>query len=74
MVDHITSIDALHSIYGDAAVASIDKQLVNSTFTALLSKIAIYGFSTVGDVSPKGDHPGFVKVLNGKTWKIRPQR
>ena len=72
MVDHITSIDALRSIYGDPAVASIDKQLDELDFHCRIfienSPFMVLG--TVGDVSPKGDHPGFVKVLNGKTLGI----
>ena len=72
MVDHITSIDALLSIYGDPAVASIDKQLDELDFhcRTFIENSPFMVLGTVGDVSPKGDHPGFVKVLNGKTLGI----
>ena len=72
MVDHITSIDALRSIYGDPAVASIDKQLDELDFHSrtFIENSPFMVLGTVGDVSPKGDHPGFVKVLNGKTLGI----
>ena len=72
MVDHITSIDALRSIYGDPAVASIDKQLDEHDFhcRTFIENSPFMVLGTVGDVSPKGDHPGFVKVLNGKTLGI----
>ena len=56
--------------------ASIDKQLDELDFhcRTFIEKFAIYGLGTVGDVSPKGDHPGFIK---GTKWKdfgyTRPQ-
>ena len=71
MVDHITSIDALRSIYSDPAQDPLISNLMNSTFTAaLIENSPFMVLGTVGDVSPKGDHPGFVKVLNGKTLGI----
>ena len=72
MVEHIKSIDTLRNIYGDPAAASVDKQLDELDFhcRTFIENSPFMVLGTVGDVSPKGDHPGFVKVLNEKTLGI----
>ena len=72
MVDQIKSLDALRSIYGEPKAASIDKQLnaIDRHCRRFIENSPFLVLGTVGDVSPKGDHPGFVKVLDEKTLVI----
>lgn len=76
----ITTIEEYRALRGDAhqmnydkSVASIDEHIRN--FLALSSFLTIASVNSDGrmDVSPKGDPPGFVKVLDDKTIAI-PER
>jgi len=72
----ITDIAGLREIYADPAgppTKKLQKQLdEHSRRFIAASPFLVLG--TNGDVSPKGDHPGFVQVLNDNTVLIPDRR
>ena len=78
----IESLDALRAIYGDASKrAAVDKQLdyIDAHARRFIAASPFLVMSTVGtdglcDISPKGDAPGFVEVLDDKTVAVPDRR
>jgi len=68
----LTSRDHLRNIYPDPKGAALDKQLdaLDSHCRDFIAQSPFLVLGTVGDVSPKGDHPGFVQVLDERTLVI----
>ncbi len=77
----VTSKEALREIYGEPAELVIKKQLPEldrhaQAFIAR-SPLALLGTSGAGgrcDVSPKGDGPGFARILDAKTVIVPDRR
>src|SRR5437762_7974966 len=79
--DHIvTSIEALEHIYGEPFGPSIAKETdrVTSHYRAFIEAAPFFALATSGpeglDCSPRGDAPGFVRVLDEKTLVIPDRR
>lgn len=77
MTDMVASEDELRSLYGTPGKLAVDKQIdrldVHARRFIELSPflvISSHGADGLGDVSPKGDAPGFVQVLDDRTLLI----
>ena len=76
----ITNIDQLESIYGDPPVQSLAKEItsISDDYRAFIEKAPFVTVATVGpeglDCSPRGDPPGFVRVVDEKTLMIPDRR
>jgi uncharacterized protein len=77
MVDIIEGFDQIRSLYGEPAERAVKKQLPrlekhSCAFIALSPFMVIASADPSGrcDASPKGDAPGFVKVLDDQTLLI----
>jgi len=77
----IDSVETLRAIYGDASPRAVAKQITRidahaSRFIAASPFLVLSTFGTDGlcDVSPKGDDPGFVAILDDKTLAIPDRR
>ena len=75
--DHlITTIEQLEALYGQAMPTSIAKEIghINPGYRKLIEASPFVTIATSGpeglDCSPKGDAPGFVRVLDDKTLVI----
>ena len=77
----IDSVETLRAIYGDASPRAVAKQITRidahaSRFIEASPFLVLSTFGTDGlcDVSPKGDDPGFVAILDDKTLAIPDRR
>ena len=77
MSDHlITTVEQLEALYGERMPASVAKEIdhVDANYRALIEASPFLTVATAGpeglDCSPKGDAPGFVRVLDDKTLAI----
>jgi PPOX class probable FMN-dependent enzyme len=75
--DHlITTMDQLQSLYGEKMGASVVKEIdhINDGYRKLIEVAPFVAVATAGpeglDCSPKGDAPGFVRILDDKTLAI----
>lgn len=75
--DHlITSMDQLEALYGEPYGPSIAKEIdyVSDGYRKLIEAAPFVAIATGGpdgfDCSPKGDAPGFVRILDDKTLAI----
>ena len=75
--DHlITSMEALRSLYGEKLGASVIKEIhqLNDGYRKLIEAAPFVVVATAGpeglDCSPKGDAPGFVRILDERTLAI----
>lgn len=75
--DHlITSIDQLEALYGEPYGPSIAKEIdyISDGYRKLIEAAPFVAIATGGpdgfDCSPKGDAPGFVRILDDKTLAI----
>lgn len=75
--DHrITTVEQLEGLYGQAMLTSIAKEIdhVNAGYRKLIEASPFVTIATSGpeglDCSPKGDAPGFVRVLDDRTLCI----
>jgi PPOX class probable FMN-dependent enzyme len=70
----LDSVEALRALYPEPAANSpvIKKQraTLNQHCREFIAHSPFLVLGTVGDVSPKGDHPGFVRVLDDATLLI----
>jgi PPOX class probable FMN-dependent enzyme len=72
----ITTIEELEAIYGPANPRSITKEIpaLNEDYRAFVEAAPFIVIATAGpeglDCSPKGDQPGFVRVLNETTLAV----
>ena len=76
----VTSIEQLESIYGDPPSNSLIKEIdhISDHYRAFIEKAPFVSVATCGpeglDCSPKGDPPGFVRVVDEKTLMIPDRR
>src|SRR6478672_1677680 len=75
--DHlITTMDQLQSLYGERMGASVVKEIdhINEGYRKLIEAAPFVAVATAGpeglDCSPKGDAPGFVRILDDKTLAV----
>ena len=75
--DHlITSLEQLRTLYGETSKASIVKEIdhINGGYRKLIEAAPFAVVATSGpeglDCSPKGDAPGFVRVLDDRTLAL----
>ena len=72
----LTSVEALEAVYGPAHERSLWKEIdfLNADYQAFVAASPFIVLATVGpdgtDCSPKGDAPGFVRLLDNKTLAI----
>ena len=76
----VTSIEQLESIYGDPPSRSLVKEIehISEHYRAFIEKAPFVTVATCGpeglDCSPRGDLPGFVRVVDEKTLMIPDRR
>lgn len=76
----ITTIEGLESLYGDPVPAAITKEIdsISSGYRAFIEAAPFVVVATSGpdgmDCSPRGDPPGFVRVLDSKTLAMPDRR
>ena len=75
--DHlITSMDQLRALYGETAKTSVIKEIdhINGGYRKLIEAAPFVVVATSGpeglDCSPKGDAPGFVRILDDRTLAL----
>lgn len=75
--DHlITSMEQLQSLYGEKLPTSVIKEIdhINDGYRKLIEAAPFVAVATSGpeglDCSPKGDAPGFVRIVDDKTLAI----
>jgi PPOX class probable FMN-dependent enzyme len=72
----VTTIEQLETLYGEKNPNSIAKEIdhINASYRKLIEAAPFVAIATGGpeglDCSPKGDAPGFVRVLDEKTLAI----
>jgi uncharacterized protein len=70
----LDSVDALRRLYpeppADSPVIRKQRATLNAHCREFIAHSPFLVLGTVGDVSPKGDHPGFVRVLDDVTLLI----
>ena len=68
----ITEVETLRQTYPEPKGSSLDKVLYELDHHCInfVSRSPFLVLGTVGDVSPKGDNPGFVRVLDSKKLLI----
>ncbi len=72
----VTTTEQLEAIYGEKKPASVVKEIdyVNASYRKLIEAAPFVAVATGGpeglDCSPKGDAPGFVRILDDKTLAI----
>lgn len=72
----VTSMEQLQSLYGEKNPNSVMKEIdhINNGYRALIEAAPFAAIATSGpeglDCSPKGDAPGFVRILDDKTLAI----
>ena len=80
MGDKITTIDELETIYGKPAAPSVIKELdhIAPPYHALIEASPFLAIASVGpeglDCSPRGDPPGFVRIVDEKTLHLPDRR
>lgn len=79
--DHtVTSLDALDALYGDSPEAALKKEIdhISDQYRAFIEAAPFVVVATVGpegvDCSPRGDPPGFVRVVDRHTVMIPDRR
>lgn len=76
----ITTVAQLESLFGTVGAASIQKEVafVHPHYRALIEASPFAVLATAGpgglDVSPRGDPPGFVQVLDDTTLLVPERR
>ena len=72
----VTTMAQLEALYGEKMPAAVVKEIdhINGSYRKLIEKAPFVAVATAGpeglDCSPKGDAPGFVRVLDDKTLAI----
>jgi PPOX class probable FMN-dependent enzyme len=81
MDDHlVTTKEQLEALYGEPFGPSVVKEIdhVNVHYRAFIEAAPFFALATSGpeglDCSPRGDAPGFVRVLNEKTLLVPDRR
>ena len=72
----VTTMAQLEALYGEKMPAAVVKEIdhINNGYRKLIEKAPFVAVATAGpeglDCSPKGDAPGFVRILDDKTLAI----
>lgn len=72
----VTTMEQLQALYGEKMPAAVAKEIdhINNGYRALIEAAPFVAVATSGpeglDCSPKGDAPGFVRILDDKTLAI----
>lgn len=72
----VTTMAQLEALYGEKMPAAVVKEIdhINGSYRKLIEKAPFVAVATSGpeglDCSPKGDAPGFVRILDEKTLAI----
>jgi uncharacterized protein len=81
MSEHlVTTMEHLESLYGEPYGPAIVKEIdhINASYRAFIEAAPFFALATAGpegmDCSPRGDAPGFVRVLDEKTLLIPDRR
>jgi len=76
----ITTLDELLSLYGEPPVGAITKEQesLHPVYQALIEASPLCALASVGsegtDCTPRGDGPGFVKVIDDKTLEMADRK
>ncbi|MDB5807639.1 MAG: flavin-nucleotide-binding protein [Betaproteobacteria bacterium] len=76
----VSNLEQLQTLYGEAKGASIDKEtpVITAHYRKFIEAAPFFALATVGpegmDCSPRGDAPGFVRVVDEKTLMIPDRR
>jgi PPOX class probable FMN-dependent enzyme len=76
----ITAIEQLEAIYGQPSGAAVWKEIdhINAQYRAFIEAAPFFVLASVGpegvDCSPRGDAPGFVRVVDERTLMIPDRR
>ena len=80
-LDHlISTMDELEALYGEPQGPALMKEIhhINATYRALIEAAPFFALATNGpgglDCSPRGDPPGFVRVVDEHTLLIPDRR
>jgi PPOX class probable FMN-dependent enzyme len=79
-VRFLDTLDELHALYGTPGPASLRKEtaVITADYRALIEASPFCALATVGpeglDCSPRGDRPGFVRVLDERTLALPDRR
>ena len=80
MTHHVTSIEQLETLYGQAMPTSIGKETdtINPYYRKLIESAPFFAIASCGekglDVSPRGDPAGFVRILDRHTIAVPDRR
>jgi PPOX class probable FMN-dependent enzyme len=72
----VTTMEQLETLYGEKMPASVIKEIdhINASYRKLIETAPFVAVATAGpeglDCSPKGDAPGFVRILDDRTLAI----
>jgi len=72
----VTTMEQLQTLYGEKTPAAVVKEIdhINNGYRKLIEAAPFVAVATSGpeglDCSPKGDAPGFVRILDDKTLAI----
>jgi uncharacterized protein len=72
----LEDLDALHALYGTPAAPALRKEVpaLTAEYRALIEAAPFCALATIGpeglDCSPRGDVPGFVRVLDDRTLAL----
>jgi uncharacterized protein len=72
----VTTMEQLETLYGEKSPASVIKEIdhINDSYRKLIEAAPFVAVATSGpeglDCSPKGDAPGFVRILDDKTLAV----
>jgi len=75
-MNFIDDLDALHALYGTPAAPALRKEVpaLTAEYRALIEAAPFCALATIGpeglDCSPRGDVPGFVRVLDDRTLAL----
>src|SRR5262249_19993377 len=79
--DHrVATMEALEALYGEPYGPSIVKEIdhINTSYRAFIAAAPFFALATCGpdglDCSPRGDAPGFVRVVDEKTVLVPDRR
>ncbi|MEM7213726.1 MAG: pyridoxamine 5'-phosphate oxidase family protein, partial [Pseudomonadota bacterium] len=80
MTDRIDTIEALEARYGQVNPVSLGKEtpIMNPAYRRLFEACPFATLATLGpggmDCSPRGDAPGFIRILDDRTLAIADRR
>ena len=78
--DTVTTLSELEALYAAPAATSVAKEIsrINEPYRQLIDASPFLTIATIGpsgmDCSPRGDGPGFVRILDDKTLAIPDRR